>query len=625
MKAFIFFLSIVLALNVDAQSYFETKPLNEHLAIVNAHWKKVEFDSEPIAFASDDERIQRHLLEVYKTLSTNQPATLTYEQIQLRKKHLEVLNDYALSGEFPRNTGHILRTPYFVDNYNTPCAVANLLVHDDQTELVNALKASYNFNYLRDMPQQPIEQWAMHNGFEVWELAWIQPAYPYYPETRFLPSNEQFNGVVNHIEYSADEGLTCYAGNFDSLNVKSFYCKNQNGEELSFNSLPNGQSFDFEFLGQGKFAIAGAYATSIDSVGVGMLDETGLNFIPLANAQSYSSHAVEKIGNEIYFDAYFKSLGVSHVYKMNENGLDVTYILELDGIVNDIVGFDNGVAIAGEFLEVLYAFDTIACSNFALIKDSTLSDLDCPMASMANRIRAMEGELYLLGNCPSTPENDSECAFTFSSLNGWQGLLDSASVKALNIAMYQGDVRLFDVINYRDTLLLAGNLLFPSDGMYYNHSRSLIRFDEQGTIGEYAHFNKSVRSLALNSLGTLEVGGSFTSYTYQDPNATSWIQYSTVPMPYAAEIAYHLTNIDEVESTTFSLYPNPSSGVLNLDVESAIKDLRIYDIQGKLVMHKEDLVGNQLSLNLEELTGGVYLLEANLSDSQIIRKEFILR
>jgi len=51
--------------------------------------------------------------------------------------------------------------------------------------------------------------------------------------------------------------------------------------------------------------------------------------------------------------------------------------------------------------------------------------------------------------------------------------------------------------------------------------------------------------MTINGNNKLEVGGAFSSYTYQDPNATSWIQNSTVPTPFAAEIAYHLTSVDE--------------------------------------------------------------------------------
>jgi len=403
----------------------------------------------------------------------------------------------------------------------------------------------------------------------------------------------------------------------------SFYCRDENMDEVNFANQPNGESFDFEFLGQNQFAIAGVYATNVDSVGLGIISESELNFIPLANVLSYSSHAVEKIGNEIFFDAYFKALGVSHIYMMDANGLNVSYILEVEGIINDIVGYDNGVAIAGEFSEVVYNNDTISCSNFALIKDSIVSDLNCTMASETNRLRIIDDKLYLLGKCASNPDNDSECSFTFDSQEGWKSLLDSASVAGMNAV--QGEVSLYDVIDYHDTILISGECELPWDGLMYSYpSRSLLMVDELGQVGPFGFFNSSVRSMTVNDNDKLEISGIFTNYTYQDPNATSWNQNSTVPTPYAAEIAYHLTGVSDVENIKFSLYPNPSSGILNLEVESEIKDLNIYDLQGKLVFFKEALMGNQISLNLDELHGGVYLLEANLNDSKTIRKEFVL-
>jgi len=170
----------------DGQSYKESKPLMDHLAIVNEHWYDVDIELEMVSFSSDDDRIKTHLLEVYHYLSEHTPTELNDKQIQNRKIHLAVLNEYALSGEFPRNTGHLERTPYFVDQFNTPCAVANLLIEDGQSGLTNQLRLENNFSYLREMPREPIAEWASMNGFEFWELEWIQPGYPYYPETRLF-------------------------------------------------------------------------------------------------------------------------------------------------------------------------------------------------------------------------------------------------------------------------------------------------------------------------------------------------------------------------------------------------------------------------------------------------------
>gem|GEM_PF-2547458 len=64
---------------------------------------------------------------------------------------------------------------------------------------------------------------------------------------------------------------------------------------------------------------------------------------------------------------------------------------------------------------------------------------------------------------------------------------------------------------------------------------------------------------------------------------------------------------------------------MNLEVESEVENLRIFDLNGHMVIFKEALLGKQISLNLEELTAGVYLLEANLSDAKTFRKEFVLK
>ena len=349
---------------------------------------------------------------------------------------------------------------------------------------------------------------------------------------------------MHEVEFNSNEGLTCYAGGFDSLGLRSFHCKDLNGDELNFAVQPSGETFDFAFLGQEQFAIAGAYLSGGDSVGLGILDASSLSFIPLANVLSYSSHAAEMIGGKIYFDAYFNALGVSHIYTVNPANLSVEYILEVDGLVSDIVEYEEGVAIAGEFSEVIYINDTISSSNFSYLKDSVVSDLNCPMEYLTNRLRVIENALCLLGRCASGTEYESKCAYTYSLQEGWNSLLDSATVVGMNMA--QGQVNMFDVIDYNDTMLLSCRCNFPVDGLgNYSNSKSLFSINEQGQVGPFCYFNSSIRSMTINGNNKLEVGGAFSSYTYQDPNATSWIQNSTVPTPFAAEIAYHLTSVDE--------------------------------------------------------------------------------
>ncbi len=69
--------------------------------------------------------------------------------------------------------------------------------------------------------------------------------------------------------------------------------------------------------------------------------------------------------------------------------------------------------------------------------------------------------------------------------------------------------------------------------------------------------------------------------------------------------------------TDFKIYPNPSSEYLNFNQK--IESIKVFDIQGKLVLNKKI---NSNNLNVSELKNGVYILEA-FSENKKISQKFI--
>jgi hypothetical protein len=74
-----------------------------------------------------------------------------------------------------------------------------------------------------------------------------------------------------------------------------------------------------------------------------------------------------------------------------------------------------------------------------------------------------------------------------------------------------------------------------------------------------------------------------------------------------------LSNINErkeksVQFEKFSVYPNPTSEVINIKCENSdvTYDVKIYDINGKLIIEKT--CHNESSIDLKNLNDGVYIL-----------------
>lgn len=153
-----------------------------HLQEVNARWlyeAAPQMLLEEVKYHSEAERIADHLFHVAAALEQRDVRSLTKQQLLNRSKALSLLRAYAKTGRFPINAHHDKRTPYFVDELGTHCAVGHLMRETGATAAVEAIRTQTNYGYvLNELSAYPeIESWGMQHGFTKAELAWIQPGY----------------------------------------------------------------------------------------------------------------------------------------------------------------------------------------------------------------------------------------------------------------------------------------------------------------------------------------------------------------------------------------------------------------------------------------------------------------
>jgi hypothetical protein len=55
----------------------------------------------------------------------------------------------------------------------------------------------------------------------------------------------------------------------------------------------------------------------------------------------------------------------------------------------------------------------------------------------------------------------------------------------------------------------------------------------------------------------------------------------------------------------FTLYPNPVSGILNINTDEVINDCRIYNLQGQLIYSTR---ANVKEISTENFASGVYII-----------------
>ncbi len=192
--------------------------LYDHLVEVNAHWLSIDKNANPylldeVDFENEAHRIQKHLMLVIHHLQQKPNHTNKH-----RSMLLKALSHYANNAQFPINTHHENRTPYFVDLYDTHCAVGYMMKTNQDQTLISHIKENYNNFYIEDMPQAALSKWANANGFTTEELKWIQPGYPPDRQQYFaLGSNEGVNGTINCMAKDKNDEMLYIGGAFSEV------------------------------------------------------------------------------------------------------------------------------------------------------------------------------------------------------------------------------------------------------------------------------------------------------------------------------------------------------------------------------------------------------------------------
>ncbi len=90
---------------------------------------------------------------------------------------------------------------------------------------------------------------------------------------------------------------------------------------------------------------------------------------------------------------------------------------------------------------------------------------------------------------------------------------------------------------------------------------------------------------------------------------------------YGAETTFQtwMEGVNELEET-LKIYPNPTSGILNIQGED-MKSIEVYNTIGQCVMTQE-VNGNDIQLNTESLNNGIYFLRVRTNDGAVLNRTF---
>jgi hypothetical protein len=131
----------------------------------------------PGAHAGERDRMQRHLAFVRDWLASR-PATRP-ALVARRAEILGYLDVYIAKRTTPKNDHVPWRTPVFIDDQGTICAVGYLIEQSVDPALPRRIARAHRYDFIEDiaraMPE--VQAWIDGSGFTLEEIASIQPAY----------------------------------------------------------------------------------------------------------------------------------------------------------------------------------------------------------------------------------------------------------------------------------------------------------------------------------------------------------------------------------------------------------------------------------------------------------------
>lgn len=132
----------------------------------------------PNTDTDDNLRIRTHLefveANLMKVSTENLAPTARANRVEL----LDCLHAYWMANKFPSpSIQYEGRKPCFIDSDGAICAVGYLIEMASGRSVAEYINSKYQFDYLLEMNDPLIDNWASEYGFSLDELAQIQPTY----------------------------------------------------------------------------------------------------------------------------------------------------------------------------------------------------------------------------------------------------------------------------------------------------------------------------------------------------------------------------------------------------------------------------------------------------------------
>ena len=128
------------------------------------------------------------------------------------------------------------------------------------------------------------------------------------------------------------------------------------------------------------------------------------------------------------------------------------------------------------------------------------------------------------------------------------------------------------------------------------------------------NFNSAFESLAINGLNAPSLGLHKFNIRIKDNQGVWGPVFTNV-----ISVQTSLNNEDFEAKTAIKLFPNPTSGIVNITAKESLDLVEVYNLSGQLVW-KKAMQSESETLDLSSLTSGIYTVRIHSGDKVEIKK-----
>ena len=407
------------------------------------------------------------------------------------------------------------------------------------------------------------------------------------------------------------------------------------GQWVELNTIPNQTIKKFNFITD-DIGYALIYDLSTNKELVLKTTDGGNQWDSIAGKNLLEFMDISFIKDSVGFSVYRDLNNLNSpmkIYKTNDDGnnwLDISPSSTNAGMGNSVVQFlDENVGFWGVG-SVLYkttnggnTWDTTLLNGTTLLNTVSIMSLDF-IDQNNGVIGTWDNSFFYSGSMYST--NDGGNTFNIFNLNSYNTIVND--VDYMNNNTVYASCK--DVWGSDRTPFISKSI---NGGLSWDS----ISID---TFNIYRAKLKIVDFIdALNGKIVLKTPFNDTAYVFKtNDGAQSWVFEDTVflydvkDLQITAGTAYLGGDVNEIyklNSTvdvlnsnrykpSISLYPNPNNGIFNITSSLEKYQLKIFNIQGKIVFIKKINISGELKIDLGEISKGIYIARVENTSSQLV-------